>query len=177
MKIITLRTKFGALKSLAVAGFVGACSIEVSEGALFIHELNYQAGITGTLIIDDAVFDEDTSKGFTALGGSGMTVTITTTGTSTDGTFADFSAYSWEFSGSPDIDLSIDLVPQLTDLNFHNSPSGWGGVNNSTLGNFNFFPVGPEYVLLSTSVAAVPEPSSTALLGLGGLALMLRRRR
>ncbi len=26
-------------------------------------------------------------------------------------------------------------------------------------------------------VAAVPEPSSTALLGLGGLALMIRRRR
>jgi len=34
-----------------------------------------------------------------------------------------------------------------------------------------------EAIILTFDITAVPEPSSTALLGLGGLALMLRRRR
>ena len=34
-----------------------------------------------------------------------------------------------------------------------------------------------EAIILTFDINAVPEPSSTALLGLGGLALMLRRKR
>ena len=34
-----------------------------------------------------------------------------------------------------------------------------------------------EAIILTFNINAVPEPSSSALLGLGGLALMLRRRR
>ena len=34
-----------------------------------------------------------------------------------------------------------------------------------------------EAIVLTFNINAVPEPSSTALLGLGGLALMLRRKR
>lgn len=38
-------------------------------------------------------------------------------------------------------------------------------------------PINPDYNAFSFDIVAVPEPSSTALLGLGGLALMFRRRR
>ena len=64
-----------------------------------------------------------------------------------------------------------------------------GGINNFDADKFSFdssgFTNGPSWdwqIKLSGSdlvleAYAVPEPSSTALLGLGGLALMLRRKR
>ena len=53
---------------------------------------------------------------------------------------------------------------------------GWV-LNEVSLGSGRF--VAPSDISFSVTpaLAAVPEPSSTALLGLGGLALMLRRRR
>lgn len=49
--------------------------------------------------------------------------------------------------------------------------SGGGGVADATISTQNFDQV------FHLDIAAVPEPSTTALLGLGGLALILRRRK
>ena len=53
-----------------------------------------------------------------------------------------------------------------------------GGFNPDATGSFNgnVFLANDAAIIVS-DIVAVPEPSSTALLGLGGLALMLRRRR
>ena len=53
------------------------------------------------------------------------------------------------------------------------SPSG--PQFNARLSTNDFAIDGNQFIALTLS--AVPEPSSSALLGLGGLALMLRRRR
>ncbi len=79
---------------------------------------------------------------------------------------------------------STDLDVTSTDLLFQISRTSFDGIAFS-------YNVGPtslsgvyhlDNVLVTTDAAdlnfaVIPEPSSTALLGLGGLALMLRRRR
>ncbi|MEJ6778803.1 MAG: PEP-CTERM sorting domain-containing protein [Akkermansiaceae bacterium] len=65
----------------------------------------------------------------------------------------------------------------LTDVGTHNGAPG-----NTFIGDYSGGLAGDwqlDYIALDTTGAfdAVPEPSSTALLGLGGLALILRRRK
>ena len=67
----------------------------------------------------------------------------------------DLSAYSYVWSGG-EIEFRIYLADTTN--------------NNAYIHRI-------DNVTLNGVVAAVPEPSSTALLGLGGLALMLRRKR
>ena len=67
----------------------------------------------------------------------------------------DLSAYSYVWSGG-EIEFRIYLADTTS--------------NNAYIHRI-------DNVTLNGVVAAVPEPSSTALLGLGGLALMLRRKR
>lgn len=89
--------------------------------------------------------------------------------------------------GNRAVDVTSDGVTSA--LLSYGSPSGPGLVtasftaSSSTQSFVTFLGVGgagaPQlsgFVLHNTAVA-VPEPSSTALLGLGGIALMLRRRR
>jgi len=78
--------------------------------------------------------------------------------------------------------------PPLVQLNADGSGSiqnsnNQGGINPGSMGLVDV-ELGEEYITeltftpsSLTLAEAVPEPSSTALLGLGGLALMLRRRR
>ncbi|MGJ8657925.1 MAG: PEP-CTERM sorting domain-containing protein [Akkermansiaceae bacterium] len=113
--------------------------------------------------------------------GADMTQSITSdltfaagTSGSYSGTF-DLSAYSWhadEAAGaspanSPGLSGSITSIADFdyVVLVAVNDLSSDIGVTATTLDNINL------------TAAAVPEPSSTALLGLGGLALILRRRK
>jgi len=68
-------------------------------------------------------------------------------------------------AGYEEIDHINDL--QMMMMGFRGAVTDNTGAGAITIDNFEF----------STDVVAVPEPSSTALLGLGGLALILRRRK
>lgn len=83
-----------------------------------------------------------------------------------------FGSLDFSFSSGDSVQIEgIDLV--------YSSPA----IGSALSGNFttritdNQGAAISNSVLVSGTVAAVPEPSSTALLGLGGLALVLRRRR
>ena len=73
-------------------------------------------------------------------------------------------------SAIPLINLSVGTISH--DNNGFTAPTGPGdtvdGFSHSTLGRAYAFEI---------NVESVPEPSTTALLGLGGLALILRRRK
>ena len=60
----------------------------------------------------------------------------------------------------------LDILPDFNDF-----VTGGVGINGSIQGNEAGFTIN------SATVEVVPEPSSTALLGLGGLALLTRRKR
>ena len=60
----------------------------------------------------------------------------------------------------------LDILPDFNDF-----VTGGVGINGSIQGNEAGFTIN------SATVEVVPEPSSTALLGLGGLALLARRKR
>ena len=70
--------------------------------------------------------------------------------------------------------LNADLSTPIAGTN-------GGGFDNSTfIGDYSGTLAGDwsiDYIRLDNSAIAVPEPSSAALLGLGGLALVLRRRK
>lgn len=69
--------------------------------------------------------------------------------------------------GNPNsIALSFEMTPPNSTVSSH--IGGFGSNTSSATG-------GALYEM--TAIAAVPEPSSTALLGLGSVALLLRRRR
>ena len=77
-------------------------------------------------------------------------------------------------SNIPALDLSVGRTDH--DGNGFTAPSGIGqtvnGISNPNLGRSYAFEINVEPL-----VAAIPEPSTTALLGLGGLALVFRRRK
>jgi hypothetical protein len=76
---------------------------------------------------------------------------------------ADYTVTFHDGSGQVGGSYSLGGAPALTHI--------WIGQNRS--GSYTF-----DQVMLSDNVvAAVPEPTTTALLGLGGLALILRRRK
>jgi hypothetical protein len=103
--------------------------------------------------------------------------------TTATGATIDFDGFVEFFSGNGAADGS-----KLYSLNGAagtplNAITGWNSLgldsnptvsaHNSVIANFRIEDVRSQF----TITAAVPEPSSTALLGLGGLALMLRRKR
>ena len=73
-------TKFGALKSLAIAGFVGACSVGISQGAVTLNIFENVNGVNfvfdgGTLITTDLVMSgtvPSSSADLVTAGGSGF---------------------------------------------------------------------------------------------------------
>ncbi|MFT6793143.1 MAG: hypothetical protein ACJAR1_001133 [Rubritalea sp.] len=77
-------------------------------------------------------------------------------------------------SGSSDIDLPIDVLP--VQVAGGGTLAG-GSTQAPTVGVYDVSWSGVRDGSLTLAFEAVPEPSSTALLGLGGLALMLRRRK
>ena len=96
---------------------------------------------------------------------------------------ADFSNFSnWSLSnlGSNSITL-MDFTngggPSLTDLQFQEATFSYLNMGANIENEMFVWDNTAKSITLTFDITAVPEPSSTALLGLGGLALMLRRKR
>lgn len=92
--------------------------------------------------------------------------------------FGDIMLFS--FTGDTEtFDATSTLTISFTGANGRIALSGGGdyggNINSLNTGNVNFS--GTSDAAIRIDVTAVPEPSSTALLGLGGLALILRRRK
>ena len=133
-------------------------------------------GLTGTSD-EDGEFIGNIEAGANGNTNFGSTSTDLTTYNLTDGASAGFggtgTAISGALTGSGTYTTAIDIaslgiggVTTAGDLDYYiiqfaQNENGLAGV--TSIDNF--------------SLTAIPEPSSTALLGLGGLALMLRRRR
>lgn len=116
--------------------------------------------------------------------------TITITGLDTNFTY---NLYSVNSGGGPGFDGAQDTHSVTGDVSYGSSTLTRGA--SRTNGAFHTFlgvsPDGAGTIVFATTqpvgtnaafnglliVAAVPEPSTTALLGLGGLALILHRRR
>ncbi|WP_240610614.1 PEP-CTERM sorting domain-containing protein [Rubritalea profundi] len=93
------------------------------------------------------------------------------------------------FDAWTEVKLEIDLDADTLDISyggvvFHSG--AWDntdpGANSPSVGGINWWQAGPNSSGTSAyiddiSLTQVPEPSSAALLGLGGLALILRRRK
>ncbi|MFK7909034.1 MAG: PEP-CTERM sorting domain-containing protein [Akkermansiaceae bacterium] len=87
---------------------------------------------------------------------------------------AGFSGSALDGSGFSTVTLDISAFGSKTITNLRLDPIGGAWSNSNSETNGNSFEV--DYIrFYDTSV--VPEPSSAALLGLGGLALILRRRK
>lgn len=86
--------------------------------------------------------------------------------------------YVW---GANSVDTSTEMVGQygFNDFNVFFSSVAYGVAPNTFVTNYSlgeFGPTGDETLTL-TSFAPIPEPSAFALLGLGALGLVARRRR
>ena len=95
-------------------------------------------------------------------------------GDGTENLTVDLSAYTDGFSGGTALG-SLDLIEnQFATFD----ASRWDSVSLvGAYGDFVYTNTTFGTMLSIENVIAIPEPSSTALLGLGGLALALRRRR
>ena len=92
-----------------------------------------------------------------------------------DGSFDAFTTGLLDDSGdSIDLNLTNQALPTSAALpDFNDFLTGGVGINGTIQGNASEFTIASATV----EVEVVPEPSSTALLGLGGLALLARRKR
>jgi hypothetical protein len=221
------KTKNGALKSLAVAGFIGVCSVGVSQAAVPNGNFDDLNGATtpnpstghnglapqGWSVVQaspdwaapgfDSIFaptmPSSPAGGNWVIGYSASTI-FETIGTSVAITGFDigktyelsfWQAHNSDDNGSYNADGAWDATlfgttltsPLLTDVG---NNQVWSFVTldfvaNSTTSNLNLgvstSTPGTGISIDGIAITVVPEPSSTALLGLGGLALMLRRRR
>ena len=95
-------------------------------------------------------------------------------GDGTENLTVDLSAYTDGFSGGTALG-SLDLIEnQFATFD----ASRWDSVSLvGAYGDFVYTDTTFGTILSIENISAIPEPSSTALLGLGGLALALRRRR
>ena len=118
-----------------------------------------------SVIFDDIIGGPGATNTFAADAGQwtfdqGTATTSVPTFTNVDGTFT-FNSIAAGFEG-PSQDWGTLTISGITELT-------WTSSDDSNFESFSFAAV--------TAGTAVPEPSSSALLGLGGLALLARRRR
>ena len=149
-----------------------------NDGGSYLWEINASNDAGGTIGTDPGWdwLDITGSLDLSLLSAGGFTIDIDSL---TAGNIAgDAVGFDTWTKGNPgDVDYSFIIA------------TASGGINNFDADKFSFdssgFTNGPSWdwqIKLSGSdlvleAYAVPEPSSTALLGLGGLALMLRRKR
>ena len=144
-----------------------------SDGGSYLWEINNSNGTKGA---DEGWdwLDIDGTLDLTNLSTGGFTIDITSLTTASDPGFAAGFSYSGlaygDSFGTTFIIASANTISgfdaglfTLDDSAFVNGKLDWSIIES-----------GNDLVL---SAVFVPEPSSTALLGLGGLALMLRRKR
>ena len=131
-------------------------------------------------VFSDQAWDESTATWNSVLGGDGVTF-------GTDTTLLSVVPYQ-AFPAGADSRVYIDVTSSLNawsaDPTLNN---GWGMTLNESGAapwgnnhrNVQFYTSESQatFAIPTLTLTFVPEPSSTALLGLGGLALMLRRRR
>jgi len=126
-----------------------------TDGTYWANDFNTQWGSSPNFRVGFAGPDYNLSGG--GVGGSNTANAVTSFVGGTSGTFSQ----TYDISGFGGGDFSIaDVSNVLAVFTVNAGAVGDGAIS---IDNFN--------------MTAVPEPSSTALLGLGGLALMLRRKR
>lgn len=149
-------------------GGLGQSSIYIRDTeSITLTGLNAFSGSYNLILLFDASAEHGgRTYGFTVNDGGGAQSLFTNdtntrdADTNNDGLF-DLIAATGTTIGTPTLDANIATFTGLTGDTLTIS-----GGQNST-----------RSPLLGFQLVAVPEPSSTALLGLGGLALMLRRRK
>ncbi|MBK1856268.1 PEP-CTERM sorting domain-containing protein [Verrucomicrobiaceae bacterium 5K15] len=115
-------------------------------------------GLGGTVSADWSMY-------YSLNGGSSWTLLSSETGASISGSGGESAAtgVSWDLSG----------IGSVASVDFLIDPLSTGSTN----GNVSQRGVGIGNIVVNADLAAVPEPSSSALLGLSAVAMMLRRRR
>jgi len=145
------------------------------DGGSYLWEINNSAGIKG---VDEGWdwLDIDGTLDLTNLGTGGFTIDIDSLSLANSiGDAAGFESWS-KGDGLVDYSFIIATFDSLTDDYFDAGDFilDSSGFSNGPSWDWQIKLSGSDLVL---EAYAVPEPSSTALLGLGGLALALRRRR
>ena len=162
------------------------------------------ASAVGTISLDDSLLPNPGSVIFQPLTPTVTALSITVSGAASgNGTFnmSDFDFWVWDTNGAT-LDLSSQLVGQNTLGNPWGTEDGiFGTPDDGLSGDFNLFaftvlgaPAGTNYFTLTTNngtgdsmlltsfspqTAAVPEPTSIAIFGIGAglMSLVSNRRR
>ena len=148
----------------------GVGTSDANPGTITFH---FQTG-AGLLFSNDIALGAGTSVHTTGSGGPGGSVVA-------DYSYDNSTWTTWGTNNNEAVDKGLsatNVADGQTDLyvrfTITGPDSGDGRTNASvTWGGGS----GERAVTLNGTVEAVPEPSTTALLGLGGLALILRRRK
>ena len=143
------------------------------NGGTYLWEINDSGGLKG----DDPGWDWLDITGtldLTNLAAGGFTIDIDSLDGLVAGNALGFDSY---IKGDGNVDYSFIIATTssgVTDFNADKFSFESSGFSNGPAWDWQIVLSGSDLVL---EAYAVPEPSSTALLGLGGLALMLRRKR
>ena len=121
-------------------------------------------GVTNNLVNNNGLSEASVGDGFT------FTLVLRNDGTYDASTIGllDESGATFDLNLTNQVLADSDTLPDFNDF-----LTGGVGLNGSIQGNASGFTINSATV----EVEVVPEPSSTALLGLGGLALLTRRKR
>ena len=148
------------------------------DGGTYLWEINASNDAGGTQGADPGWdwLDITGSLDLSSLTAGGFTIDIDSL---TSGNIAgDAVGFDTWTKGSPgDVDYSFTIATAssgITGFDADNFTLDSSGFSNAPGWNWQIVLSGSDLVL---EAYAVPEPSSTALLGLGGLALILRRKR
>ena len=149
-----------------------------NDGGSYLWEINASSDAGGTIGTDPGWdwLDITGTLDLTNLTAGGFTIDIDSL---TSGNIAgDAVGFDTWTKGSPgDVDYSFTIATAssgITGFDADNFTLDSSGFSNAPSWDWQIVLSGSDLVL---EAYAVPEPSSTALLGLGGLALMLRRKR
>jgi fibronectin-binding autotransporter adhesin len=147
-----------------------------SDGGTYLWEINASDDAGGTIGTDPG-WDWLSITGTLELGGlsaGGFTIDIDSlTAGNIAGDAVGFGSYI-QLDGIADYSFTIATATSINGFDAANFTLDYSGFSNAPGWDWGIIQSGNSLVL---QAYALPEPSSTALLGLGGLALMLRRKR